>query len=508
MNLNRWLVLGVLVAAIVAVQVVGLDAQPETARENDFHLDKIPASDVVPTYLASLFMGSLRAVAIDVLWIRLKKVEEERRWTERREILKFISFLQPRNPEVWVHMGWHSAYNVANGFTNKEKAWEWTRFGMTWLREGIDRIPDSVYVKFELARTLWHKPSWRVGSLDIELLKRIEGDEELQRLLLPDGVEPRETPRTSFELAILWMLICRDQLLAMDPPYETTQMGLNLYPSGMDGFARECMFLNGMYDWTVKRRKEAKGEFLRALRQTEYMMKMDYPEGEYSTILDDLAKFYAGLPELVDLEERAEGGEPKAERAYLEKLQALIAQGDFAGALDDGHLWSPAHVNPEAPLNRLKRKASGEQDASECNDAFKMATWFALGRHFTANMEPQGLDTDYYMIPLSPPQDDHGHVKLLPLVAPRIAVTFTRPDSAKLDLKVTIFDRLRRPVKVEARGKAEIVSEATVVEVRGKAEIVFEAKDYSSHYVKVEPLDPAAPWPKDTRYYITWAPVR
>ena len=232
MTLNRWLILAALVGIIIAVQVGGLDAQPETRRENEHLFKDIPASDVVPTYLASLFMGSFRAVAIDVLWISLKKVEEERRWTERREILKLISYFQPRNPEVWVHMGWHSAYNVANGFTNKDKAWEWVRFGMTWLREGIKRIPDAVYVKFELAKTLHHKPSWRTGNLDEELLGRIEKDEELQRILLPDGVEPPgegEPPRTSFEIAQLWLEVCRDQLLNKEgKKWETTQMGLNL----------------------------------------------------------------------------------------------------------------------------------------------------------------------------------------------------------------------------------------------------------------------------------------
>jgi hypothetical protein len=37
------------------------------------------------TYLASLFFGAFRAVAVDILWIQLRKVEEEKRWYERRE---------------------------------------------------------------------------------------------------------------------------------------------------------------------------------------------------------------------------------------------------------------------------------------------------------------------------------------------------------------------------------------------------------------------------------------
>src|SRR5262245_9475922 len=118
----RWLILAALVGALALVQHAGLNRQPETITEDKYrNLADVPAGDMVPTYVASLFFGAFRAVAIDVLWIQLKRVREEKRWYEEREIFKFISYFQARNPEVWSYLAWDAAYNVSNGFTDPEE---------------------------------------------------------------------------------------------------------------------------------------------------------------------------------------------------------------------------------------------------------------------------------------------------------------------------------------------------------------------------------------------------
>ncbi|HLF93733.1 MAG TPA: hypothetical protein VJB14_09725, partial [Planctomycetota bacterium] len=155
MTPKRWAVLALLSTALVFLQL-GLDRQPETREEERYRkVADMPASDMVPTYIASLFFGAFRAVVVDALWIQLKKLEEEKRWYERRNVLTLISYFQPRNPEVWSHLGWHSAYNVANGFTDPDRSWEWVQFGLQWLRKGNTMLPDSPYLKYELARTLF-----------------------------------------------------------------------------------------------------------------------------------------------------------------------------------------------------------------------------------------------------------------------------------------------------------------------------------------------------------------
>ncbi|HLY72551.1 MAG TPA: hypothetical protein VKU80_00400, partial [Planctomycetota bacterium] len=376
--MRRSAVLGLLLLLLMGIQHYGLERQPETVDEAPMkRVAGLPASDVLPTYVASLFFGAFRAVAVDILWIQLRKVEEEKRWYERREILKLISYVQPRNPEVWSHLGWHSAYNVANGFTDPEKSWEWVKFGLLWLRRGISALPNSPYLKDQLAYTLWHKAAWRDGQLDMGLLKRIEADDELQASLPPEGAPPGR--RNAFEIAILWLDLAREQIMDKDTNYELTQMGLYLYPDSMDGYIRYCLLLGGMYEWKQDHREEAKAYFLRAQRQCEDMVarapdsKVPAPGGRryknlISTIFADWTKLYALYPKIVDLEYKARS------RRYEDELELLkVVQGAILkyGPIDEQWLWS--RYDPHALLNRLKQSLAKGEDVQECNDAPDMA---------------------------------------------------------------------------------------------------------------------------------------
>jgi len=157
--------------------------------------------------------------------------------------------------------------------------------------------------------------------------------------------------------------------------------------------------------------------------------------------------------------------------------------------LDDGFFWLPG--NPEAPLNRMKIKASGGKDLQECNDAPRMAWELNPGDLALANLEPAGMDVDYYLLWLKAPQKDddgHGHDR-----APRkpdhpleVKLLLDRTEAGKMDLKITVTDSLHRVIK---EGEA-----------RGRQEIRFEAPNYGTYYVKVEPLGTPSPWPPDTGY--------
>jgi hypothetical protein len=72
-----------------------------------------------------------------------------------------------------------------------------------------------------------------------------------------------------------------------------------------------------------------------------------------------------------------------------------------------------------------------------------------------------------------------------------VTLRFDRPAGAGPPLKVTVTDNLRSTI--------------TTGEVRGPAEIPFTAEHYGIYFVRVEPVDPAAPWPEDTRYTLTVA---
>ncbi len=485
MTPRRWIVLGALLAALVFVQVRCLDPQPEVAAEKVYtRIADMPPGDVLPTYVASLFFGSFRAVAIDFLWIQLKRVEEEKRWYERREILKLISYFQPRNREVWAMLGWHSAYNVANSFTDPERSWEWVRFGLEWLRRGIRQIPDSPYLKFELGWTLHHKPSWRDGWLDLPLLARIEGDRELQEIL--QDRRPIERSKSAFEISIHWYSKARDELLGVTDQTITTQMGYRLSAQTADSFIREIMYLQGIYDWRMNRPEQAKEWFLKAADQSAKIMR-EYTL--WSPIFKDYEQFYRGLPAVVDLERKTRGGLPEDERAYLEALQKLVVESGEFGVPDRDFLWS--RFNPNAPLNRLKQKATGGRDPQECNDAFKMATPVPEGALIQADIGPESTDVDFYQIALPPPNPGKG--ERAPESPPQpipVALTLKRPEGARLGLRVSVYNGLRDRIK-------EDVFRASREELR----IEFPADKYGAYYAKVEPAEEARPWPGDTRYF-------
>jgi hypothetical protein len=491
MTKQRGIALGLVIALLLGLQHYGLERQPETVSEAPLkRVSGLGASEVLPTYIATLFFGAFRAVAVDILWIQLRKVEEEKRWYERREIIKLISYVQPRNPEVWSHLGWHSAYNVANGFTDPEKRWEWVKFGLLWLRKGVATLPNDPYLKDQLAYTLWHKAAWKDGELDMDILRRIEEDPELQAALLPDGMKS-DKPLNAFELAIPWFERAREELLSRD--FELTQMGLYLYPDSVDGFIRCCLLAGGMYEWKRDRREEAKAYFRRAQRQCEDMVArapdspLPAPGGRkyknlISTLFADFVKLYAEYPDIVDLEFKARSGREADQLALLKKVQGLLVQ---YGPIDEGWFWG--RYNPDALLNRLKQNLAKGGDAQECNDHIDMATNLTPGPEvLRANLAPEGLDIDLYWIHVQPPSVPEGFKP--PDVPPRpvrIKVSIPRPEGEVLALKVTLHDVQRHPIRTDV--------------VTGSRDLEYVVSEYGRYLLKIE-ANQEPPWPKDTRY--------
>jgi hypothetical protein len=488
MTRARWIVLGVLLAALTATQHFGLERQPETKTENALrNLPDVGAPQMLSTYVGSLFFGAFRAVAIDILWIQLKRAEEERRWYERREIVKMISYVQPRNPEVRAHLGWHSAYNVANGFKDPEKAWSWVRFGLLWLRDGIRIMPDNAHLKLELARTLLHKPSWRAPELDVALLKRIESDVDLQRQLRPDGHPADGAPLSAFQLARLWMERAKKDIKSEDDskPHKT-QMGLFIYPSSLDGFRRQAIYFEAIRRWQGGDLEGALAGVREAEAHVRTMLRHDYGV-PLSSWFKDCAAFYADLPAALAALSRAETTRARADELEALKLtQELLTR--FDSYPDESFLWESG--NPKAPLNALKRRVAGAADENEFNDGWGFATDLRPGELFAADLSPAGLDADWYWVNVQPPRPERGEGPP-PAVPPnpiRFRISFNRPAASGAELKVTVLNPRREELKT--------------AEIRGKGELEILASEWGPWALKVEPRDPAAPPPADTRYYI------
>lgn len=496
MTKQRWAALALVVSLMVAVQHYGLERQPETLAEAPTkRVADLPANQVLPTYVATLFFGAFRAVAVDILWIQLRKVKEEKRWYEMKEVTYFISYVQPRNPEVWSHLAWDSAYNIANGFTDKEESWKWVKFGLLWLRRGISTLPNEPYLKHQLAYTLWHKPGWRDGELDLDLLRRIEADPELQAALPPDGTPKSDKPRSAFELALPWLERAREEL--MDKEAQITQMGLVLYPETMDGFARYCMMLQGMYEWKRDRHEDAKAWFRRTKAHVEDMLART-PESpskpgfekkyknSLSIIFPSWVQLYAGYPELVDLELKARSRKPEDERALLAHLQGLIVKH---GAIDE--MWLYNKYNPLALLNAVKMRVA-KDDTMECNDSFDMVSDLRAGDLATVNLAPEGLDDDYFGVYVANP-DPNSHS----LVAPKpvqVTMELKRPIRQGLKVKWSLYNPSRQLLKEEV---AELTDRPTLIR--------WNAPEYARYYLKIQMEPPTLPWPADTRYHFQYA---
>ncbi|HVR86384.1 MAG TPA: hypothetical protein VMU54_18830, partial [Planctomycetota bacterium] len=325
-----------------------------------------------------------------------------------------------------------------------------------------------------------------------DLLKRIEGDDELQAALLPEGVKPGR--RNAFEIAILWLDLAREQILDKETSFELTQMGLYLYPDSMDGYIRYCLMLAGMYEWKQDHREEAKAYFLRARRQCEDMMARapDSPKPApggrkyknlISTIFAEWSKFYALYPEIIDLEYKARS------RRYEDELELLkVVQGAILkyGPIDEAWLWS--RYNPHALLNRLKQSLAKGEDVQEFNDAPDLASPITPGADpIRANLAPPGLDVDYYSIPaLAPPAPEGAETPATPPRPLRVKVRFSRPQGPCLPLKVTLHDLQRKPLRTDV--------------VTASRDLEYAVPSYGSYLLKVESNLPDLPWPPDTRY--------
>jgi len=392
--------------ALILLQNLALEKSPEQVREKSrTQLSDLPAKDMVPTYISTLFLGSFRALAIDVFWIQLKEAQDERRWYQAREIMEMISKLQPHNEEVWSMLAWDSAYNIANSEEqiSYERAWKWIRYGLLKLREGIRVNPRSPYLTFELARILQHKPSWKSGSLDDNFLSHVLQDEELQKEL---ALSKGEEKKSAFELSLLWfeetirrLTIHREE----ESVFFRTQMGLYLHQDTMEGFLRDTKYLQAVYCWRKARREGAASPFWkkadlwiqRAQTQSEEM------SGKFvaSSVSEEQAAFYAEVRQVFQKSHafhQSRTGETL--KPYVRALEKVMIQ---FGPIDGGFLQNAlSEVRQTLSLEEYGPRRGNFIDRNEFNDSHPFASSLEEEVPLYGNLLPQGdVDSFFLLIP-------------------------------------------------------------------------------------------------------------
>ncbi len=334
---RRSLVAAVLLAASVAGLQYGVlhRTREQVLERRASNFAELKASSLLPTYIGSLFLGSFRAIAIDVLWIQLTRMkQQEHRYFETVEIMDLISKLQPRNPEVWSMQAWDMAYNIANQFVTGEEAsgirrleemirtgeasgerralaeeriaylrrlvkeretqrLTWIRSGLLKLVEGTKHLPEDAYLQFQMGLVLQQKSCPNDGVFDEAFLAMVEGDAELQRILGGDPAAPKdglELAEAWFERSLRTLEILKrerrfkfyqgllDRLQrtdrSQDDDYWTSQMGLNVHPLSVAGFRYQSRWREAMLAW---RRWQARGRDLPAgeqIRQLEEVRRL------------------------------------------------------------------------------------------------------------------------------------------------------------------------------------------------------------------------------------------
>ncbi len=108
--------------------------------------------------LPTTALGSFRGLAVDVLWYRAGRLQEQGKYFEANQLAYVITSLQPRFPQVWSYQAWNMAYNISVATHTPEERWDWINKGIVLLRDrGIVYNPRAVRLYRELGWIFFHK---------------------------------------------------------------------------------------------------------------------------------------------------------------------------------------------------------------------------------------------------------------------------------------------------------------------------------------------------------------
>ncbi len=205
-------------AAVCAVAAASFLIKPidQMRLENQMTVDQDSTRGLPPEIALLSKMGTFRALAIDIAFMRLENLKNEDKYYELQELTSLICKLSPRFPSVWKFASWNLAFNVSVAQYTPEGRWFWVKRGITLLRdEGIPINPKSIGLYLELAYLYWNK----VGDFldDQHWHYKKEVAVEMERILGPPpvGVDVDAVIRPIEEIALASPDV--DKLIDTDP---------------------------------------------------------------------------------------------------------------------------------------------------------------------------------------------------------------------------------------------------------------------------------------------------
>ncbi|HIE44269.1 MAG TPA: hypothetical protein EYP78_05700 [Candidatus Omnitrophica bacterium] len=119
-------------------------------------LKKLPPELIITTVL----LGGFRGILVDLLWMRARKLQEERKYFELVQLSDWIGLLEPYIPEVWVFNAWNLSYNISVEFPTPTERWNWVYQGIKLIRDkALKYIPDSPKIYHEISWIYYNKVS-------------------------------------------------------------------------------------------------------------------------------------------------------------------------------------------------------------------------------------------------------------------------------------------------------------------------------------------------------------
>lgn len=368
----RWRSVASLAAGLVLLQSLILDRTEEKRQEDAAaRIDALPPGDMLATYISSLFLGSFRAIVVDTIWIELRKADIEKRVYRQKELLEWLTILQPRNEEVRQLLAWDIAFNIAET-VNPQDRWQWEKAGILTILKGCSDLPHSVYLKWELAQTLLYKKSFPIdGELNHRFIEQLMQDRELQDLLQQDRGGPAQSP---FELAMRWMKLASDQLRAEHGMRARTQVGRILDVYWAEGFIRDFAYLEAMLRRSRGDYSGARAWIRRAEDLTLAMIRDHFPEALARMAAVQSARrlrpVLSPLLPTTHLKHTLEAHFRTMEWRDFEPLvRWLHRQGDFEGRWELGAPILPIHLSFYRRLHDVLELEKG--DPLECLRAFE-----------------------------------------------------------------------------------------------------------------------------------------
>ena len=118
-----------------------------------------PQADLVVALL-----GGFRSIVAEVVWFRADRLQDAGRYAELAQLAAWLTFLEPRTPEVWSYAAWNLAYNISVMMPSAPDRWRWVEAGLKLLRDdGLRLNPGDATLRREIAWLFLAKIG---GSLD------------------------------------------------------------------------------------------------------------------------------------------------------------------------------------------------------------------------------------------------------------------------------------------------------------------------------------------------------